>query len=121
MHHDAAVALMLSGDFQVTLSGRQAKEQGAVISTARSGAAEATANLKAKPLALLAYDCGGRRSKLTNLGDELDAIRQVIGKDLPLFGSYCAGEIGPLDVSEKTPDVLSGGGGWHVMFTLIGK
>ena len=121
MHHDAAVALMLSGDFQVSLSGRQAKEQDAVISTAKSGAAEATANLKAKPLALLAYDCGGRRSKLTNLGDERSAIQQVIGKNLPLFGTYCAGEIGPLDVTEKNPEVLSGGGGWHVMFTLIGK
>ena len=39
---------------------------------------EATANLKAKPLALLAYDCGGRRSKLTNLGDEREAIQQGI-------------------------------------------
>ncbi|HYW81033.1 MAG TPA: FIST N-terminal domain-containing protein [Thermoguttaceae bacterium] len=121
MHHDSAVALMLSGDFQVALAGRQAKEQDAVISTAKSGAAEAAANLKAKPLALLAYDCGGRRSKLTNLADEVNAIRQVVGNDLPLFGAYCAGEIGPLDVSETSPDVLSGGGGWHVMFTLIGK
>jgi len=38
-----------------------------------------------------------------------------------LFGSYCAGEIGPLDVSEKNPNVLSGGGGWHVMLTLIAE
>jgi len=121
MHHDAAVAVMLSGDFQVSLSGRQAKEQDAVISTAKDGAAEAVANLKTKPLALLAYDCGGRRSKLTNLNDERTAIQKVIGKSLPLFGTYCAGEIGPLDVSEKDPKVLSGGGGWHVMFTVIGR
>jgi len=38
-----------------------------------------------------------------------------------LFGCYCAGEVGPLDVSEKPAGVLSGGGGWHVMFTVIGR
>ena len=122
MYNDSAVALMLSGDLKVALAGRQAKDNDAVISTARSGAAEVVAKLKgAKPLAMLAFDCAGRRSKLKNLDDELHAIQKVIGKDLPLFGSYCAGEIGPLDVSEKDPNVLSGGGGWHVMLTLIAE
>ncbi len=112
---------MLSGDFRVSLSGRQAKETDAVIRTAGEGAAEALQKLKANPLAVLAFDCAGRRGKLKRMEDELAAIQQAIGKSLPLFGCYCAGEIGPLDISEKKPGVLSGGSGWHVMFTIIGR
>jgi len=121
MHQDSAVALMLSGDFQVTLAGRQAKDNDAVISTAKDAAAEALAATRGKPVAALAFDCAGRRGKLDNMDDELAAMQEALGKELPLFGCYCAGEIGPLDVSEKDPDVLSGGGGWHVMFTIISQ
>ncbi len=121
LYQDSAVAIMLSGDFKVALAGRQAKDNDRVISTARDAAAEAKAGLKLEPLAALAFNCAGRRSKLKNMEDELAAMQEVLGKDLPLFGCYCAGEIGPLDVSEKDPQVLSGGGGWHLMFTIIGK
>ena len=38
---DSAVALMLSGDFDVSLAGRQANQEQQVIATARQGAAEA--------------------------------------------------------------------------------
>jgi hypothetical protein len=120
-YEDSAVALMLSGDFSVSLAGRQAKENDQVISTAREAAAEAAARLKVRPLAALAFDCAGRKGKLKNVGDELAAVQQAIGKDLPLFGCYCAGEIGPLDTTEKKPGVLSGGGGWHVMVTVVGQ
>jgi hypothetical protein len=121
MHDDAAVALMLSGDFQVALSGRQAKENDAVIASAKAGAAEALAAAKGKPIAVLAYNCAGRRSKLKKMEEELAAIQSAIGKDILLFGCYNAGEIGPLDTADKKPDVLCGGSGWHVMFTVIGK
>ena len=121
MYEDAAVALLLSGDFEVSLSGRQAKEEAKVISTAAEGAAEALANMKGEPIAALAFDCAGRRSKLTRMADELAAIQKAIGKTLPLFGCYCAGEMGPLDTSDKATDVLSGGAGWHVMFTIVGR
>ncbi len=121
LYQDSAVALMLSGDFSVAMAGRKAQDNDAVISTAKDGAAEALARLKGQPKAVLAFNCAGRRGKLKNMDDELAAIQQALGKKLPLFGCYCAGEIGPLDTSEKTPDVLSGGGGWHVMFTIIGQ
>lgn len=121
LYEDSAVALMLSGDFRVALSGRKAKDNDRVISTARDAAAEAKAGLQAEPIAALVFNCAGRRSKLKNMGDELAAMQEVIGKELPLFGCYCAGEIGPLDISQKKPGVKSGGGGWHVMFTLIGR
>jgi hypothetical protein len=121
LHQDSAVALMLSGDFNISLSGRKAKDNDQVIRTARDGAAAALAGFKGKPVAALAFNCAGRRGKLERMEDELVAIQEALGKDLPLFGCYCAGEIGPVDTSEKKPDTLSGGVGWHVMFTIIGR
>ncbi len=121
LHEDAAVGIMLAGDFNVSLSGRQANENDAVIASANEGAAEALKGLEGKPAAMFAFNCAGRRSKLDDYEEELAAIQKAIGKDLPLFGCYCAGEIGPVDIEDKDPEVLSGGSGWHVMFTVIGK
>jgi hypothetical protein len=121
LHQDSAVALMLSGDFNVSLSGRKAQDNDQVIRTAHDGAAAALADFKGKPVAALAFNCAGRRGKLDRVEDELAAIQQALGKELTLFGCYCAGEIGPVDSSEKKPDTLSGGVGWHVMFTIIGR
>ena len=113
------MGLMLSGDFDVAMSGRLAKENAAVIRSAREGAAEALGKAKRQPLAVLAYNCAGRRSKLNDIHEELAAIQQAIGKTVPLFGCYNAGEIGPVDAAEKRSDALCGGSGWHVMFTVI--
>ncbi len=121
MFKDSALALMLSGDFKVSLSGRMAKTEAKVIATANDGAKEAMAKMKGKPVAVLAFNCAGRRSKLSKMSDELEAMQKAIGNDLPLFGCYCAGEMGPVDSTEAKPDALSGGSGWHVMFTVIGK
>ncbi len=77
--------------------------------------------MKRQPIAALAFDCAGCRSKLKNMDDELAAMQEAIGSELPLFGCYNAGEIGPVDASEKNPEVLSGGSGWHVMFTILAK
>ena len=73
------------------------------------------------PLAALAFNCAGRKGKLDNLDDELAAIQKALGRDVPLFGCYCAGEVGPVDPVERQGNALSGGSGWHVMFTLISK
>ena len=121
MYEDAAIAVMLSGDFQVSLSGRQAKENAKVIATANQGAAQALKRAKGKPVAALAFNCAGRRSKLKDYGEELAAMQKALGKDLPLFGCYCAGEMGPVDNPDEPSDALSGGSGWHVMFTIIAQ
>jgi hypothetical protein len=121
MYTDSAIALLLSGDFEVSLSGRQAKENAKVISSAAQSAAEALKNMSAKPFSVLAFNCAGRKGKLDNIADELKAIQSVIGNDIPLFGAYCAGEIGPADIAEKDPTALSSGVGWHVMFTVLGR
>jgi len=121
MYSDSAIALLLSGDFEVSLSGRQAKENAKVISSAAQSADEAMKNMKGKPFSVLAFNCAGRKGKLDNIKDELKAIQSVIGTDIPLFGAYCAGEIGPADITEKDPTALSSGVGWHVMFTVLGR
>ena len=121
MYEDAAVGVMLSGDFKLSQSGRQANEKQAVIATARDGAADALKGIDGKPFFVLAFNCAGRRSKLTDYDVELAAIKKAIGKDLPLFGCYCAGEIGPLDDPDKPADTLCGGSGWHVMFTVLAR
>jgi len=120
-YQDASVGVMLSGNFNVALAGRKATDNDAVISTARDGAAEAIKKAQGEPLAVLAFNCAGRRSKLDEYADELAAIESIIGKNVPLFGLYCAGEIGPVDLSEKSSEALSGGSGWHVMFTVIAR
>ena len=120
-YEDSAVALLLAGDFHVALAGRQAKDNDKVIASAGQSAAEALAGSKGKPITALGFNCAGRRSKLKKMEDELAAIQKAIGKDLPLFGCYCAGEIGPVDSTDKPPGVLSGGSGWHLMFTVISR
>jgi hypothetical protein len=120
-YQDATVGVLLSGKFDVALAGRKATDNDAVIATAREGAAEALDAAKGEPLAVLAFNCAGRRSKLDEYAEELEAIQAAAGKTVPLFGLYCAGEIGPVDLSEKPTDALSGGSGWHVMFSVIAK
>ena len=120
-YQDSAVALMLSGNFQVSMAGRLGKDKEAVIRTAQEGAAEALSKMRGKPLIVLAYNCAGRRGKLDNAAEELQAIQKAIGTTVPLFGCYNAGEIGPLDASEKDSDALCGGSGWHVMFTVLSR
>lgn len=117
---DSAVALVLAGDFRVALAGRQANENDAVIATAKQGAEEALAKTEGQPFAVLAFNCAGRRSKLKKYEDELAAMQAAIGKEMPLFGCYCAGEMGPVDVAEKG-EALSGGAGWHVMYTVLSQ
>ncbi|MHC4212626.1 MAG: FIST N-terminal domain-containing protein [Planctomycetota bacterium] len=121
MYADSAIALLLSGDFEVSLSGRQARDNAKVISSAAQSAAEALKNMNSEPFSVLAFNCAGRKGKLNNIDDELRAIKGVIGNDIPLFGAYCAGEIGPADIAEKKTTARSSGVGWHVMFTVLGR
>jgi hypothetical protein len=120
-YQDSALVLMLSGKFGVSLTGRKAMNNDAVISSARDGAKEALARAEGDPIAVFAFNCAGRRGKLRDPVDELTAMQTVMGDQVPLFGCYCAGEVGPLDVEEKPSDALSGGGGWHVMFTVLSR
>lgn len=118
-HTDAAVAVLLSGDFKLAQTGRQAKDNDAVISTAKEGAGEAITKLGKKPFAVLAFDCAGRKGKLKNVGDELAAMQAALGTEVPIFGCYCAGEFGPADETDADKSICYGRG-WHVMVTALG-
>ena len=122
LHKDSAVAVLLTGGFEVAQTGRQAKSNDKVIATAREGSAAALASLAdrgTKPFAVLAFDCAGRMGKLDNLGDELAAIQGSVGKEVPIFGCYCAGEFGPADAEDIADKTTSHGRGLHVMFTML--
>lgn len=121
LHKDAAVALVLSGDFKLSQAGRQAKSNDKVIATAKEGSAAAMRGLDAEPFAVIAFDCAGRMGKLDNLGDELAAIQSSVGKEVPIFGCYCAGEFGPADAADIKDSKTCYGRGWHVMFTILGQ
>ena len=120
-HTDSAIALLLTGPFQATQTGRKAKTNAAVIQTAKQGSAAVLKDAPATPLAMLAFNCGGRMGKLDRLEDELEAIQASVGKDLPIFGAYCAGEYGPVDLSDGGKDPTPCGRGWHVMFTVLAE
>ena len=68
-YSDSALALMLSGDFRVTLAGRKAMDNDQVIATAREGATQSLAASTGKPQAVLAFNCAGRRGKLKRPAD----------------------------------------------------
>ena len=120
IYTDSAIAILLKGDFSVAQTGRQAKDNAKVIATAQEGSATAVKDLKGKPFAAIAFDCAGRKGKLNDLSDELAAIHKSVDKNLPLFGSYCAGEYGPADAADLEKGVPYGRG-WHIMFTVLGK
>lgn len=118
---DSAVAVALGGGIEVAQAGRQANDNDAVIATAREGSAAALKKLGKQPAAIVAFDCAGRMGKLKSLGDELAAIQTAIGREVPLFGLYCAGEFGLADNADAQPANVCTGRGWHVMVSALAK
>ena len=118
---DSAVGLLLTGPFRACQVGRQAKSNEKVIATAREGSEAALKRTSGEPSLLLAFNCGGRKGKLSRLEDELEAIQASAGTRVPVFGAYCAGEFGPADTAGSGEDLTPCGRGWHVMFTALGK
>ena len=121
MYTDAAVAVLLSGDFKVAMSGRQARDNAMVIATAMSGASEARRKSEGEPIGVLAFNCAGRKGKLDNIVDELEAMQSVLGTQTAMFGVYCAGEIGPPDTPQTPTAARIAGVGWHLMVTIISR
>ncbi len=55
------------------------------------------------PEAALFFCCAGRKAILgTRTGEELDIIRSRVDVNLPLYGFYCYGEIGPVGQSHES-------------------
>ena len=117
LHADAAVALMIDGNVSLAQNGAQARDNQAVLDTAKKVASDLKDTSNAR--LFLAFDCAGRKGKIDALQDARNAVIAGLGKDrlMPIFGMWCAGEFGcPADSLEKPV-----GRGWHIMGTVIGK
>ena len=68
------------------------------IQAAKEAAEGALSQLKgAKPKAIFVFDCMARHKLLgPRIGEEIAAIQNVLGKDVPLIGFYTYGEQAPL-------------------------
>ena len=117
-YDDAAVVLTISGSFQVAMAGRFANQGDAVIKTAEEAAASAVENVNGTALGMIAFSCAGRKSKLDELDDELNAIqKRFLNKTI--FGCFCAGEVGPADPAVETTETKCCGSGWYLMLAVL--
>lgn len=68
------------------------------IKSAKEAAESALAQLKGiKPQAIFVFNCVARHKLLgPRIGEEIAAIQDVLGKEVPLIGFYTYGEIAPL-------------------------
>ena len=74
-----------------------------IINGAREAAEQAKKSLEgATPQAIIMFSCVGRKIVLgRRIQEEIDAVQQCIGQDVPLIGFYTYGEIGPIDKTKK--------------------
>ncbi|MCP5108360.1 MAG: hypothetical protein GY950_33545 [bacterium] len=73
--------------------------RGDIINGAGSAAEQAKESLRgAVPRFVLMFSCVGRRRVLgRRTGEEVEAVKKVLGEDVPVIGFYTFGEIGPID------------------------
>ena len=117
LYTDAAVALAIDGEVDVAQGGAQAKDNQAVLDSARAVTSGLRARSPGAPTALLAFDCAGRKGKLEAIEEEQKAVLEGLGSEGALFGVWCAGEFGCTEDSAALPV----GRGWHIMGTLLRK
>ncbi len=121
-YEDAAIGVMLAGNLQVGMAGRNAKRTASDVVLKTAGEAVAVAlKTVAKPTLVISFDCAGRMGRLDDVADEQTAISKALPKGTVLFGNFCAGEYGPADQSEPGKGEFSSGRGWHCMITAIGS
>lgn len=77
--------------------------RGDIINGAREAAAKARSALAgATPLAVIMFSCVGRKLVLgRRIQEEIDAVKECMGQDVPMIGFYTYGEIGPVDNTNK--------------------
>jgi len=117
-YEDAAMLLTLTGPFQVVMAGRFANQGETVVQTAEEATTTAVKNVKGTPFGMIAFSCAGRKSKLDDLDAELNAIQKRFAEQ-PIFGCFCAGEVGPHDSTVETCDTKCCGSGWYLMLAIL--
>lgn len=115
LHTDVSVVLALNGPFKVSQAGDQARDNDAVLKTAEDTAMRIRQGAKSPLAGAVFFDCAGRKGKLESIEEEQEAVAKGLGKGVPFFGIWCAGEIGVANDSQGVPV----GRGWHIMATGI--
>ena len=69
-----------------------------IINGSKLSALQAKKTLKGKPRLIMMFSCVARKMVLgRRTNEEVNLVKQVFGKDVPIFGFYTYGEIGPID------------------------
>jgi len=101
-HENGTISLAASipEGTEVTLT---TASRGDIINGARDAAVQAKKALfGATPQAIIMFSCVGRKLVLgRRIQEEVDAVLECIGLDVPLIGFYTYGEIGPIDKTIK--------------------
>jgi len=91
------------------------------LEAARKAASQALENLQSAnrdcnpTLALVLVDKAWQSILTANPGEEIQAVRSVIGPDVPIIGGYSFGQIASLKT--KSPDLLN----QHILVVLFGS
>ncbi|MBU2561167.1 MAG: FIST C-terminal domain-containing protein [Nanoarchaeota archaeon] len=93
-----AAAIPQGKDVTLTVSSRQE-----VIDSAKSVAKMVKKDLKgSNPELIMMFSCVASKMVLgPRAPEEVEAVRGVLGKDIPIIGFYTYGEIGPIDKKKK--------------------
>jgi len=69
-----------------------------IINGSKLSAMQAKKTLKGKARLILMFSCVARKLVLgRRTNEEINVVKKVFGKDVPIFGFYTYGEIGPID------------------------
>jgi len=74
-----------------------------IINGSKLSAIQAKKTLKGKPRLILMFSCVARKMVLgRRTNEEVNLVKKVFGKNIPIFGFYTYGEIGPIDKRVST-------------------
>jgi hypothetical protein len=113
---DSNLGILISGPFDLRFAGGTAPSRTTeeVIAVAGEVAGKAFGRERDDALVGLVCNCAGRHMELgTRQADEFARIKKAAG-DVPLFGFYSNGEIGPLD--DRSP---AKGVGHHIIIAVM--
>jgi len=85
-------------DVTLTYSSRST-----IINGSKLSAMQAKKTLKGKTKLILMFSCVARKLVLgRRTNEEINAVRKIFGRNVPIFGFYTYGEIGPIDKRVST-------------------
>jgi len=99
------VGVLISGGFTLGVATSSYTED--LPTTTTYAISSAMSQSKGKPVMAFLFDCGGRRGKMVGqkqLKAEFDNMKNGLG-DIPFFGFYGGGEIGPVDRNSPSKGV----------------